>query len=198
MTCQQKDLPLYCKNRHTHSWSQRFPLKVIYKMTASFLSHFPLENLAFTNLIFCLPDFQTSPGSLQCQIDSVTEFEMKLVSSWYPYFTILSQSLYYKSLELIIYSFNFKNHLTQKKYWNKICPPCFSRSYRSPPLAVWACRKDVQTRREWQAILPNSTHLLCPLSSCFALNHWGAPVPVAVDTCEDCQTATTLSPVAPV
>lgn len=50
-------------------------------MTASFLSHFPLENLAFTNLIFCLPDFQTSPGSLQCQIDSVTEFEMKLVSS---------------------------------------------------------------------------------------------------------------------
>lgn len=50
-------------------------------MTASFLSHFPLENFAFTNLIFCLPDFQTSPESFQCQIDSVAEFEIKFGAS---------------------------------------------------------------------------------------------------------------------
>jgi len=50
-------------------------------MSAAFLSHFPLEILAFINLIFCLPDFQTSPESLQCQIDSVIVFEMKLVFS---------------------------------------------------------------------------------------------------------------------
>lgn len=51
-------------------------------MTASFLSHFPLENFEFTNWIFCRPDFQTFPESLKCQIDSAAEFEVKLGTSW--------------------------------------------------------------------------------------------------------------------
>lgn len=59
-----------------------------------FLFQFLLENIAFTNLIFCLADFQASPKSVQCKIDYAIELEMNLHCSWYFYLTILSQSLY--------------------------------------------------------------------------------------------------------
>lgn len=47
-------------------------------MTVYFLFHFLLENIAFTNLIFCLADFQTTPKSVQCTIDCAIDLEMNL------------------------------------------------------------------------------------------------------------------------